>query len=76
MPGRYTLERGGDAVDTAEVLSLDARESDLRGRGTFEKTAEAQGEEEQGAAAPGRARWPLLVLLAALLVDFYVTRRP
>ncbi len=76
VPGRYTLERGGDAVDTAEVLSLDARESDLRGRGPFEKAAEAQGEEERGAAAPGRARWPLLVLLAALLVDFYVTRRP
>jgi hypothetical protein len=75
VPGRYTLEREGDAVDAAQVLSLDARESDLRRRGTFEKAAEAQGEDERGAAAPGRARWPLLVLLAALLADFYVTRR-
>jgi hypothetical protein len=63
-------------VDTAEVLPLDARESDLRGRGTFERAAEAQGEDESGAASPGRARWPLLVLLAALLADFYVTRKP
>jgi hypothetical protein len=75
VPGRYALEREGDVVDTAEVLSLDARESDLRRRGTFEKAAEAQGEDERGPAAPGRARWPLVLLLAALLADFYVTRR-
>lgn len=80
-PGRYTLEREGDVVDVAvvdvaEVLSLDARESDLRGRGTFEKAAEFQDEAPEGATPPSRARWPLLVLLAALLADFYVTRRP
>jgi hypothetical protein len=75
VPGRYTLEREGEAVDTAEVLALDARESDLSGRGAFEKAAEEAAGEDEGAAAPGRARWPLVVLLAAVLADFYVTRR-
>ena len=35
---------------------------------------ESSDEEERG-GAPGRARWPLVLLLAALVVDFYVTRR-
>ncbi|HYO70244.1 MAG TPA: BatA and WFA domain-containing protein [Archangium sp.] len=75
VPGRYTLERDGEPVDAVEVLPLDARESDLRGRGGGDRPAQAAGSDEDGGAAPGRARWPLLVLLAALLADFYVTRR-
>jgi hypothetical protein len=75
VPGRYTLERDGEPVDAVEVLPLDARESDLRGRGEGDRPAQAAGSDEAGGAAPGRARWPLLVLLAALLADFYVTRR-
>ncbi|XXF77205.1 BatA and WFA domain-containing protein [Myxococcaceae bacterium GXIMD 01537] len=76
VPGRYTLARGGDTVDSAEVLPLDARESDLRGRGAFERAAETPGgADAEGPGSPGRARWPLVVLLAALLADFHVTRR-
>ncbi|HEX5754624.1 MAG TPA: BatA and WFA domain-containing protein [Archangium sp.] len=75
VPGRYTLERDGEPVDAVEVLPLDARESDLRGRGEGDRPAQAAGDDEDGGAAPGRARWPLLVLLAALLVDFHITRR-
>jgi hypothetical protein len=75
VPGRYTLERDGEPVDVTEVLALDARESDLRGRGSGEREAESEEKDEGSAGSPGRARWPLLVLLGALLADFYVTRR-
>lgn len=74
-PGHYVLRRGGESVDTLEVLPLDARESDLRGRGTVELPAREAETESGGGAAQGRARWPLLVLLAALLADFHLTRR-
>ncbi|MFP2911491.1 hypothetical protein ACLESD_41990, partial [Pyxidicoccus sp. 3LFB2] len=73
-PGHYVLEREGDAVDTAEVLALDARESDLRGRGSADVPARESGDDEER-GAPGRSRWPLVLLLAALVADFYVTRR-
>ncbi|WNG61192.1 VWA domain-containing protein [Archangium gephyra] len=75
VPGRYALERDGEPVDAVEVLPLDARESDLRGRGEGDRPAQAEGDDEAGGAAPGRARWPLLVLLAALIADFHITRR-
>jgi hypothetical protein len=75
VPGRYVLERDGEPVDAVEVLALDARESDLRGRGEGDKPAETEGEDDGGTSASDRARWPLLVLLAALLADFALTRR-
>lgn len=76
-PGRYALVREGTPVDAVEVLPLDTRESDLRGRGSGEHPAsEGRGEQDAGqGAAEGRERWPLWVLLAALLADFFVTRR-
>jgi hypothetical protein len=75
VPGRYVLERDGEPVDALEVLALDARESDLRGRGAGDRPSEAEGEDAGDGASPERARWPLLVLLAALLADFHLTRR-
>ena len=75
VPGRYTLERDGEPVDVTEVLALDARESDLRARSSGEREAEAEEKDESSTGSSGRARWPLLVLLGALLADFYVTRR-
>jgi hypothetical protein len=75
VPGRYTLERDGEPMDAVEVLPLDARESELRGRSEGDRPAQATGDDDGGGAAPGRARWPLLVLLAALLADFHLTRR-
>jgi hypothetical protein len=75
VPGRYALEREGKPVDETEVLALDARESDLRARGSGERAAQIQEKDEGSAGSPGRARWPLLVLLGAVLADFYVTRR-
>ncbi|OJH42573.1 vWA domain-containing protein [Cystobacter ferrugineus] len=75
-PGRYTLVREGEPVDAVEVLPLDARESDLRGRGAGERPASEGHNNDAGqAASEGRERWPLWVLLAALLADFFLTRR-
>ncbi|RKH06856.1 hypothetical protein D7X74_33425 [Corallococcus sp. CA047B] len=74
-PGRYALERDGTEVDSLEVLALDARESDLRGRGSVDVPAKEAGEDAAGGGAQERARWPLVILLAALLADFYVTRK-
>ncbi|MBZ4416275.1 BatA and WFA domain-containing protein [Myxococcus sp. RHSTA-1-4] len=74
-PGRYVLERDGDEVDAAEVLALDARESDLRGRGAADVPARESSEDDERGTAPSRARWPLVLLLVALVADFYVTRR-
>lgn len=73
-PGRYTLEREGEPVDTVEVLGLDARESDLRTRSSGERKATAGSEEPPGSGPP-RARWPLVVLLGAMLANFSLTRR-
>ena len=75
QPGTYVLEREGTPVDTLRVLPLDARESDLRERGAGERPAQAAEDEDAGGAPEGRARWPLVVLLAALLADFHLTRR-
>ncbi|WNG40288.1 hypothetical protein F0U61_46360 [Archangium violaceum] len=75
VPGRYTLERDGEPVDAVVVLPLDARESDLRSRGEGDRPAQAGASDDEGGAPSGRARWPLLVLLAALLADFHLTRR-
>ncbi|MFP2964344.1 hypothetical protein ACLEPN_43250, partial [Myxococcus sp. 1LA] len=74
-PGSYALERDGDVVDTAQVLALDARESDLRGRGRADVPAREAGEDDTTGNGPERARWPLVLLLVALVADFYLTRR-
>ncbi|MCP3102262.1 BatA and WFA domain-containing protein [Myxococcus sp. K15C18031901] len=74
-PGRFVLEREGDAVDTAVVLPLDARESDLRGRGSVDVAAREVDSEDARPHDSDRAWWPLVLLLSALLADFYVTRR-
>ncbi|MFZ5468150.1 MAG: vWA domain-containing protein [Myxococcota bacterium] len=69
-PGRYRLLREGKEVDALEVLTLDARESDLRGRGKVERAASIKGELTTRALARQRSLWPLLLLLALLIVDF------
>ncbi|ATB28744.1 BatA domain-containing protein [Melittangium boletus] len=74
-PGRYALERESEPVDAVEVLPLDARESDLRGRGAGDLPARVVAEAQDHGASEGRARWPLWGLLAALLADFHLTRR-
>lgn len=74
-PGKWVLERDGEAVDALVVLPLDARESDLRTRGPFSTEAPlAPALASLGLERP-RAWWPIALLLALLLVDFWLTAR-
>jgi len=73
-PGRYQVLRDGAPLGDVEVLPLDPRESDLRGRGTGERAARG-GNAAPSTARERRAPWALLVMLGLLLADFAVTRR-
>jgi hypothetical protein len=74
-PGKWVLERDGKPADALVVLPLDARESDLRGRGKFEaQAASAPALAAFGMERP-RAWWPIALVLLLLLVDFWVTAR-
>ncbi|MEW5743194.1 MAG: BatA and WFA domain-containing protein [Myxococcota bacterium] len=74
-PGRWELLKDGERFDSLEVLPLDPRESDLRDRGAWEVKSTSQAGIASLATVTPRAFWPLLVLLALLLVDFWVTAR-
>ncbi|MFP2911494.1 hypothetical protein ACLESD_42005 [Pyxidicoccus sp. 3LFB2] len=45
----------------------------IDGSAMFLSQGVSPGRRKRG--APGRSRWPLVLLLAALVADFYVTRR-
>ena len=74
-PGRWELTADGEPFDALEVLPLDPRESDLRGLGPWEVNASAGAAVASFATATPRAFWPLAVLLALLLLDFWLTAR-
>ncbi|GMU61834.1 MAG: hypothetical protein AMXMBFR34_35970 [Myxococcaceae bacterium] len=74
-PGRWELFKDGERFDALEVLPLDPRESDLRDRGPWEVHAASQAGVASLATVTPRAFWPVLVLLALLLLDFWVTAR-
>lgn len=67
-PGRYELRLGGETVDRLSVLAIDAGESDLRTRGSGRVEPTSTGTTVVGTG--GRALWPVLLMLAALLADF------
>ena len=76
--GDWKLRKGGGGgaiIDTVTVLSLDARESDLRTRGPHEVHARTRGDT---AVVRGdvRPRWLLAALLVLLVVDFWLTASP
>ncbi len=74
--GEWRLLEDGKPVDALAVLPLDARESDLSGRGAYEVHARAgAGSTHFGAERP-RPRWPLALLLLLLLADFWLTASP
>lgn len=74
-PGHWELLSDGELFDALEVLPLDPRESDLRTRGAWEvHAAQSTGVASLATVTP-RAFWPLAVLLALLLLDFWLTAR-
>jgi hypothetical protein len=75
QPGRWVLEKNGEPVDELWVMPLDPRESDLRTRGPWEVEASAAPSLAALAGGAPRAWWPVLVMLALLLVDFWLTAR-
>ncbi len=74
-PGRWVLEKNGTAVDELLVLPLDPRESDLRTRGPWQVDATAAPSLASLAGGAPRAWWPVLVMLALVLADFWLTAR-
>lgn len=74
-PGRWQLFKDGERFDELEVLPLDPRESDLRDRGAWDVKATSQAGVAALAQVTPRAFWPLVVLLALLLADFWLTAR-
>lgn len=75
VPGRWVLFREDEEIDALEVLPLDPRESDLRGRGPYSVRASATEGLASIALKQPRSLWPLVALLALLLVDYWVTAR-
>jgi hypothetical protein len=75
LTGRWTLLRDGREIDALEVLPLDPLESDLRTRGPFSVTASAGEGLASMALQRPRPFWVLVVVLAVLLADFWLTAR-
>jgi Aerotolerance regulator N-terminal/von Willebrand factor type A domain len=75
QPGRWELLKDGAVVDELVVLPLDPRESDLRTRGAWEVEAAKPGALAALSSAAPRVWWPVLVMLALLVLDFWLTAR-
>ncbi|MFZ5439455.1 MAG: vWA domain-containing protein [Myxococcota bacterium] len=74
--GRWGLERDGKPFDSLVVLPLDPRESDLRTRGAWESVPEKKQAFASFASTHPRPWWPLAVVLALVLLDFWLTAAP
>lgn len=74
--GRWALLRDGKPFDALVVLPLDPRESDLRTRGPFEVVPAQPQAFASFATTHPRPWWPLLVVLALVLADFWLTASP
>ena len=74
--GRWKLQKDGEPFDSLVVLPLDPRESDLRSRGPWEVIPAQPQAFASFATAHPRPWWPLLVVLALVLLDFWLTASP
>lgn len=74
--GRWKLEKDGEPFDALVVLPLDPRESDLRTRGAWEVIPERPQTFASFATAHPRPWWPILMVLALVLLDFWLTAAP
>lgn len=74
-PGSWRLLRDGKTFDTLEVLALDAHESDLRTRGPWSvDAAKSDALASLSADRPRAWAW-LVVVLALMLADYWLTAR-
>jgi alpha-D-ribose 1-methylphosphonate 5-triphosphate synthase subunit PhnH len=74
-PGTWKLMADGAEVDRLEVVALDAAESDLRTRGEWSVEAARTSALATFASARPRAWAFIAVVLALLLLDFWLTTR-
>jgi hypothetical protein len=74
--GQWKLQKDGKPFDALVVLPLDPRESDLRTRGAWEVIPPKPQAFASFATAHPRPWWPLLVVLALVLLDFWLTAAP
>ena len=74
--GRWRLKKDGEIFDALVVLPLDPRESDLRSRGAWEVVPAQRQAFASFATSSPRPWWPLLVVLALVLLDFWLTAAP
>ncbi len=74
-PGPWELLKDGKPFDELVVLPLDPRESDLRTRGAWEVEAAKPGALAALSSSAPHVWWPVLVVLALLLADFWLTAR-
>lgn len=75
-PGTWTLSKDGKPFDSLVVLPLDPRESDLRDRGAWEVAPAKPQAFAAFATVSPRPWWPLVVILALVLLDFWLTAAP
>ncbi len=76
LAGEWKLERDGEVFDALAVLPLDPRESDLRTRGEWTVSAQKPQAFASLATTHPRPWWPLVVVLALLVLDFWLTAAP
>ena len=74
--GQWKLQKDGKPFDALVVLPLDPRESDLRTRGAWEIIPDKPQAFASFATVHPRPWWPLLVVLALVLLDFWLTASP
>lgn len=74
-PGPWRLLRDGKPFDTVEVLALDAHESDLRTRGPWSVDAARSDALASLSSERPRAWAWLVVVLALMLADYWLTAR-
>lgn len=76
QPGRWALLKRGEPFDELVVLALDPRESDLRDRGPVPEAPPAPQTLAALATTHPRPWWPLLAVLALVLLDLWLTAAP
>ena len=76
-PGALVLMRDSKPIDTAMVLAIEPRESDLQTRGPFSNAAPVATQKVESLQERPRSLWPIVVMMVLLMGSLFITaRRP